>query len=179
MPKLITSKRVKITSKGRYQHSNGIILGPTRYWYNEKVETLKELLKKYERVEIVEDVGNGYTVELNLQNVAADNKRKPVNMMESDTEVASPQEKSTMANESKEMLPKESNEEIQEHEKSNIKIVEEKEPVLEQDGDQENVSLNGSKIAETKNPTYQQTTNNKKGKRGKGGNNLAVNPKKP
>ena len=115
MPKLITSKRVKITSKGRYQHSNGIILGPTRYWYNEKVETLKELLKKYERVEIVEDVGNGYTVELNLQNVAADNKRKPVNMMESDTEVAAPpQEKSTMANEAKEVLPKESNDEFQE-----------------------------------------------------------------
>ena len=81
MANIITSKLIKIVSRGRYVHKRGVVFGPAGHFYQERVETLKELLTKYADIEIIEKIGDT-TVKLNLENVDKDNRRTPISMME-------------------------------------------------------------------------------------------------
>lgn len=81
MAKIITTKKIKITSRGRYVHRKGVTFGPTGHFYQEKVETLKELLTKYADIVIIEELKDKSTIQLNLDNVEKDNTRTPISIM--------------------------------------------------------------------------------------------------
>lgn len=175
MAAIITSKRVIIKSRGRYQHKFGVIYGPTRNWYRERVDHLIDMLQKYPDIEILEDIGNGDTIRLNLQNVRADNRRRPVSMMESNEE----KEEAAEAPAQPISMMEETPAPMEEKEKPEEVTAEE---------DKETVILDGEKIEKTEEEAaeapaqpQQQTSysNNKKKGKKNNGSNLAVNPKEP
>ena len=82
MSKVITTKKIKISSRGRYVTKRGVVFGPCGNFYSEKVETIRELLTKYADIVIIEQLKDKSTIQLNLDNVDKDNTRKPISMME-------------------------------------------------------------------------------------------------
>ena len=171
---IITSKRISIKSRGRYQHKFGVTYGPTRNWYRERVDHIIDMLLKYPDIEIIEDIGNGDTIRLTLQNVRTDNRRKPVSMMESN------EEKKEDATAEAPAQP------ISMMEKAPTPV-EEVKPEVATEENTETVILDGEEIekkeeaaaeapAQNQQPSYY--NNKKKGKKNNG-NNLAVTPKEP
>lgn len=82
---LITRKLIKITSRGRYVYSTGkAVIGPQIAFCYEQVDAIKDLLKKYPNIKIVEKLENGMTANLTLANYDKDNNVKsgPISMEE-------------------------------------------------------------------------------------------------
>lgn len=141
------TKKIKITSRGRYVSKQGkVIFGPSVF-FKEEIDTLRYYLTKYPNIGIVEETAGKRLVNLNLENVDKNNDKEPISMMEDVTPTNNVSEQVKVDN--KEVAPTTPEEPEVEPEQEPKKEFEKPsmEPVVEQ-GVEETLESEGNKAEE-------------------------------